>query len=184
MEKKKDFSLIPNGFYEAIGELSPKAIKTYLAICRFYNHKTKLCYPSALAISKLVNLSERRVSDAIRELIEKGCITKKSHGYKGKNNVYFLNSTHVQSVQERDILSTEQSVNVYGTEVTKSPEQAVQNKYTNEYTINKEKQGSTISIHNVRDGKTYTHWEIGELIRLFEEAKSAPIITPLTSVSL
>lgn len=173
MIKKKNFSLVPNCFYDAVRDLSPKAIKVYLAICRFYNNKTKMCYPSAATIAGLVKLSERRVMDGVKELVEKGCITKKSHGYKGKSNVYMICGPKEQPVQERVIISQEQSVNLSGTEAANSHEQTVPYKYINKYTIDQENQMKkrTILIHNVRDGKTYTNREIEEMIRLSEAGR-------------
>jgi predicted transcriptional regulator len=107
MKKGSGFFKVPNGFTDNVLKgLSYKAVKVYIVLARMRNTATKECFPSFETISERSGISVRRVSDAINELVDKGCIRRKKTS--GRSNIYTL--TTVEKRQECSVDVVQQPV--------------------------------------------------------------------------
>jgi predicted transcriptional regulator len=71
--------------------LSPKAFRTFTALQFFYSPTTQKAWPTLAILSHYTGYSRTTLGGSIKELIEKGVITREKHGSIGRfNNVYYF----------------------------------------------------------------------------------------------
>jgi hypothetical protein len=76
-------------------ELSKAAVNVLLVFARHANNKTKLTYPSLATISQKLNLHERNVRRAIKELLRRRWLVVNRHGGgSGRSTIYRLEIPH------------------------------------------------------------------------------------------
>jgi len=113
MKPETQYTLIPNTVFEnaAWGSLSGSETKVYIALCKFYNFKERMAWPSLSTIAKATGLNSKHVGRAINSLCLTGLIfkvknTSKNNGYD--RNSYFLPDYVSYQIEK---LETNHSVN-------------------------------------------------------------------------
>ena len=95
MKKETQYTLIPNSVFEnaAWAGLSGSETKVYVALCKFYNFKERMAWPSLSTIAKATGLNSKHVGRAVNSLCLTGLIfkvknTSTNNGFD--RNSYFL----------------------------------------------------------------------------------------------
>lgn len=102
LEKDKNFSKL---FHEVVdsrvwASLSPKAKGVYVVLLRYASYDSRIANPSGPKIAELSGFTLDSISDATKELMEKGLIEKKRGGPKiGFRNIYIVKKTPALSIQ-------------------------------------------------------------------------------------
>ena len=95
MKNETQYTLIPNSVFEnaAWAGLSGSETKVYIALCKFYNFKERMAWPSLSTIAKAAGLNSKHVGRAVNSLCLTGLIfkvknTSTNNGFD--RNSYFL----------------------------------------------------------------------------------------------
>jgi hypothetical protein len=95
MKNETQYTLIPNSIFEnaAWAGLSGSETKVYIALCKFYNFKERMAWPSLSTIAKATGLNSKHVGRAVNSLCLTGLIfkvknTSTNNGFD--RNSYFL----------------------------------------------------------------------------------------------